>query len=192
VADQEVFWDKIKQTDSASFCSKIGFGQLDNHGGSQEKRAILYAKKGDRGNGKTKSQSDHVWVQALGLTPFVMNLVFQKAESLLPKHEFLVFEPQGKQVIIGDGDGKQLDMIQMRLCQRKCGSKPMITATVWSLLHCYLMSIEWDGNKRRRIRKYKEVDGCSQCSRFFMPIFRLQPIGEVIEIPFEGACNNLK
>ncbi|TLS48823.1 hypothetical protein FE782_28610 [Paenibacillus antri] len=57
-------------------------------------------------------------VQALGLPPVVMNLFFRKAESFLPKHEFLVFEPQGNQVVIGDGDGKQLDTMQMTLPEK--------------------------------------------------------------------------
>lgn len=57
-------------------------------------------------------------VQALGLPIDVLNQFFRKANSFLPKHEFLVFDPKGSQVMIGDGDGKKLDTIQMTLPEK--------------------------------------------------------------------------
>lgn len=57
-------------------------------------------------------------VQNLGLSPVVMNLFFWKAESFGPKHEFLVFEPQGNRVVVGNGDGKQLDTLEMMLPEK--------------------------------------------------------------------------
>ncbi|MEB3102867.1 hypothetical protein [Ferviditalea candida] len=57
-------------------------------------------------------------VQNMNLPPAVMNLFFQKAESFLPKHEFLVFEPQGNRIAVSDGDGKRLDEQQMTLPEK--------------------------------------------------------------------------
>ena len=57
-------------------------------------------------------------VQHLNLPPNVMNLFFRKAESFLPKYDFLVFDPQGNQVIVGDGNGKKLDTIQITLPEK--------------------------------------------------------------------------
>lgn len=57
-------------------------------------------------------------MQQLGLAPAVINLFFRKAESFLPKHDFLVFQPQGNRIVIGDGDGKQLDALQITLPEK--------------------------------------------------------------------------
>lgn len=57
-------------------------------------------------------------VQYLSLPPVVMNLFFRKAESFLPKHEFLVFEPQGNRVVMSDGNGKKLDELQLMLPEK--------------------------------------------------------------------------
>ncbi|MFC0213858.1 hypothetical protein ACFFK0_15615 [Paenibacillus chartarius] len=57
-------------------------------------------------------------VQHLNLPPAVVDLFFRKAESFLPKHDFLVFEPRGGRVAIGDGDGKRLDELQMSLPEK--------------------------------------------------------------------------
>ena len=57
-------------------------------------------------------------VQNLNLPSIVMNLFFRKAESFLPKHDFLVFEPQGDRVVVSDGNGKKLDELQMKLPEK--------------------------------------------------------------------------
>lgn len=57
-------------------------------------------------------------VQNLNLPPSVMNLFFRKAESFLPKHDFLVFEPQDNRVVVGDGNGKKLDEVQITLPEK--------------------------------------------------------------------------
>ena len=73
-------------------------------------------------------------VQNLNLPPVVMNLFFRKAESFLPKHDFLVFEPQGNRVVVSDGNGKKLDELQMTLPEKvwvksdDYGDKWVITA----------------------------------------------------------------
>jgi len=73
-------------------------------------------------------------VQDLRLSSSVMNLFFRKAESFLPKHDFLVFEPQGTRVIVSDGNGKRLDEIQISLPEKiwvktdDYGDRQVITA----------------------------------------------------------------
>lgn len=57
-------------------------------------------------------------VEALRLPPDVMNLFFRKAESFLPKHDFLVFQPQGNRVVVSDGNGKQLDELKITLPEK--------------------------------------------------------------------------
>lgn len=63
-----------------------------------------------------------------------MNLFFRKAESFLPKHDFLVFEPQGNRVVVSDGNGKKLNEMQMTLPEKvwvksdDYGDKWVITA----------------------------------------------------------------
>jgi len=57
-------------------------------------------------------------VQGLGLDPMLLQLMFRKAESFYPKHDFLVFDPSGGRVTVGDGDGKKLDEIQTRLPEK--------------------------------------------------------------------------
>lgn len=68
--------------------------------------------------GKPKQKVITRGVQNLNLPPVVMNLFFRKAESFLPKHEFLVFSSQGNRVVVSDGNGKKLDELQMTLPEK--------------------------------------------------------------------------
>lgn len=54
-------------------------------------------------------------VQDLGLPASVIGNLYRKAEELLSKSEFISFEPKGDQVVISDGNGKELGTTREQL-----------------------------------------------------------------------------
>lgn len=57
-------------------------------------------------------------VKNLGLSQDEINRLFRKAEELRPRSAFLVFDPKGNSVYIGNGDGHILGMLHLFLPEK--------------------------------------------------------------------------